>query len=259
MKKLFVLLAMAAIMAGGQAFALEAYIPHITSGVDGWDDYLQADSTDSADAAFTLTLYAGGAVVFNQAYTVPGYGEMLLDLKALAPGAQTGMVTYANQALNFRLSYENGGGGIAEFNLIESLSENIGLFFSDFSPSIVSKGSAIANLTNSPVDVTLYALGENTVLDSFQTTITAYGKILGVHSSWFPQVSFAQIKKIVVASSSAGLCGLVICGDSDLSNLLFTPAVPVPAFVYEGDQATPTGPRPNPFTLLPPKPQTGPT
>ena len=241
MKKLFVLLAMAAVLAGGQAFALEAYIPHITGGVDGWDDYLQADSTDSADAAFTLTLYAGGAVVHNQAYTVSGYGELLLDLKTLAPAAQTGKVTYTNQALNFRLSYENDGGGIAEFNLVESLDENIGLFFSDFSPSIVSKGSVIANLTGSPVDVTLYALGENTVLDTFETTVTAYCKILGVHSSWFPQVSFAQIKKIVAASSSPALCGLVICGDADLSHLLFTPAVPVPAFVYEGDTADNNG------------------
>ncbi len=241
MKKLFVLLAMAAILAGGQAFALEACIPHITGGVDGWDDYLQADSTDSADAAFTLTLYSGGAVVLNHAFTVPAYGELLLDLKALAPAAQTGKVTYTNQALNFRLSYENDGGGIAEFNLVESLDENIGLFFSDFSPSIVSKGSAIANLTGAPVDVTLYALGDTNVLDTFETTVTAYGKILGVHSTWFPQVSFDQIKKIVVASSSPALCGLVICGDADLSHLLFTPAVPVPAFVYEGDPANDNG------------------
>jgi uncharacterized protein (TIGR02145 family) len=224
------------VVAGGLSFesshALETYIPHITAGYADWTDYLQVDNDAYSDAVFTLTLYADGNQVYSQPFTLAGLGSSLINLKSLHAYAETGIITHTDPGLNFRVSYENTGGGLAEFKTMDTLGTAAGFYFSDFTPSMKHKGSAIANMGTSPVDVVLYAIGqdaigEGAVLGTYETTIGARDKIIGVHTAWFPAIGFEQIKRIIAVTSSPCLSGIVICGDADLSHLLFTPAVPI--------------------------------
>ena len=209
------------------ACALETFIPHVTYGSPDWDDYFQANNNTPSDASFTLTLYGGGAQVYSGVHTVPALDHLLIDLKSLSPDAETGMVEYQEPGLNFRVSYENDGGGVAEFKTIDRLESGIGLYFSDFTASVVFKGAAVANLGESVVDVTLYAVGDGAVQGEFSTIIEPKEKIVGIHTAWFPQVDFSEVDSVVAAATSQSLCGIVISSDIDLSHLLFTPAPPV--------------------------------
>ena len=210
----------------GNAGALETYIPHITYGSPDWDDYLQANNNTPAEVSFTLTLYGGGEQVYSEVHTVPAYGHLLIELKSLSRHAELGMIEYDESRLNFRVSYENEGGGVAEFKTVDSLGTAIGLYFSDFTPSVVFKGSAIANLGDSTADVTLYAYGDEAIQGTFSLQIEPKEKVVGVHTTWFPEVDFSMIDSIIAASTSKSLCGIVISSDADLSHLLFTPATP---------------------------------
>ncbi len=228
MKKSLVILVflLAGVFLCGNAGALETYIPHITYGSPDWDDYLQANNNTPAEVGFTLTLYGKGAQVYSGEHTVPAYGHLLIELKSLSRQAELGMVEYDESRLNFRVSYENEGGGVAEFKSVDALGTAIGLYFSDFTPSVVFKGAAIANLGDSTADVTLYAYGDDAIQGEFSLQIEAKEKIVGVHTAWFPGVDFSAIDSIIAATTSKSLCGIVISSDADLSHLLFTPATP---------------------------------
>ncbi len=211
----------------GNVFAYETYLPHLTSGSGLWDDYLQANNNTSTEASFTVALYSNGVEVYSGVHAVAGLSLSLIELKKLNPAAETGKITYDEPGLNFRLSYENTGGGVAEFKTIDTLNSAIGLYFSDFTPSVTAKGVAIANFGPETAEVGLHAVGKGAVRQVATVQIEPNEKIVGLHTAWFPAVDFSDIESIVAVADSPYLCGIAICSDADGSHLLFTPAARV--------------------------------
>ena len=211
----------------GNALAITTYIPHITGGETGWTDYLQVNNNTSSSANFTLTLYNGGNQIYSHVFSVGGLSRSQIEMKALHPSAETGVITYTESGLVFRVSYNNLSGGIAEFKTIDALGSKVGLYFSDFTSFVQWKGAAIANMGPTPADVTLYAIGGGSILGTHTITIAAKTKAVGIHSVWFSSLNLSQVESIVAVTSSSSLCGIAISGDTALSRLLFTPATPV--------------------------------
>ncbi len=208
---------------GGPVWADDAYIPHITGGEAGWTDYLQVNNNGSSSASFTVYLYNGGTQVHSSTHNVAAYGHTELDIKTALADAETGKVSYSSEALTFRISYVYVNGGVAEFVLPDTLYDTMGIFFSDFVETVQAKGAAVSNLSDATIDVTLYAVGDGEILDSYDTTIGPYGKLVENHAAWFPSITTEQIKSILVEASDPGLSGVVISSDFDASFLLFTP------------------------------------
>ena len=217
------------------AFAFTLHMPHLTGDNAAWDDILQIDNDSTDDASFEITLYDGsGNIIYQTTHNISALNESVLFLKDFVDSAQTGVITYDNEMLKFRLTYQNINGGVAEFRLDDTLSSNIGLYFSDSEvlPLIENKGAAIANMSDTVAEVTLYAIGGGSIIDSFSTTIAPKCKIAGViGSDWFSSKS--DIKKIIAKeqSNSDSLKGLVICSNEDNSKLLFTPSTTVSGFM----------------------------
>jgi hypothetical protein len=143
----------------GNALAIETFIPHITGGSADWTDYLQVNNNTPFAANFTLSLYSNGEQVYSQILSVGALSRSQIALKALNSNAETGIITYTEPGLVFRVSYSSLAGGIAEFRTIDVLGSNVGYYFSDFTNFVQWKGSAIANMGTTPVQVTLYAIG----------------------------------------------------------------------------------------------------
>jgi hypothetical protein len=106
----------------------------------------------------------------------------------------------------------------------------VGFYFSDFSPNIAWKAIAVANMSGDPASVTLHAVGGGRLLGSAALALGANDKRVGHYTTWFPEIDFHQIERIIAVSSAAGLCGVTISGNADSSRLLFTPAAPAPGF-----------------------------
>ena len=218
--------------------ALEVYMPHITGGSHNWSDILQVDNNSVASQTFTLNLYSDGTQIYQNSFSVPGFGEAVINLKQLASTAETGSITYSSAMLNFRLDYRNvSGGGVAEFKLTGEQYPIMGFYFSDFITSINWKGIALANFNSIPATVVLYAVGRGEILGTQKITVPANNKVVGVHTKWFSGIDFRQVKKIIAVSAS-DLTGITICGDSISSMLLFTPAAEVSDFNPEAVSAT---------------------
>jgi len=221
---------------GTSAFGATVYMPHITGGNPLWDDWLQVDNGDSSSHDFTITLYSGGTEVYSDTHMIAGYGHDEIDLKTLAGTATTGTIEYDSEFLLFRVSYEYvSTGAVAEFSLSDTLSGTLGFLFSGFISTVNAKGAAFANMSDTPAYVTLYAMGGDTILDTYSTTIGARDQIVGVHHFWFPSLSYGEIDSIIAVSSVECLSGVVICTEcTSLSYLLFTPGIPVPVFDPSG-------------------------
>lgn len=219
------------LMAGRMAFAMEVNLTHVTSGTPGWQNMLQADNDSTSDADFSLTLYNNGEAVYTETYTVPALDRLVVDLTPLAPAVETGKITYTNAGLVFRLSYEYSANGLAEFKLTDAAASTIGLYFSDFSSTLTTKGAAITNHSNASVQITLYAVGNGSILDTSSETIGPYGKIIGVNSDFFPGVAYGDLQRIFVQAPTPSIWGLMICSNADLSNFVFAPAQAAPSFV----------------------------
>ena len=216
----------------GAVQGAEVYLPHITGTGGIWGTYLQVDNNHLLPASFTLTLYDDGQQVSQDNFTVDGLSESVIDLKNVAPSlaSGSGMITYSNDLLNFRLSYENNsGGGVAEFRLSDERDPILGFYFSDFSSEIAWKAIAVTNLNAVSAGIKLYALGNGRVLGSADMTLAPYSKSVGFYTTWFPGVAFNDIKKIIAVSPVA-LCGVTISGSADSSLLLFTAAAGVSSF-----------------------------
>jgi len=227
---------------GTSAFGATVYMPHLTGGNLLWEDWLQVDNGDSSNHDFTVTLYNGGIQVYTGIHTVAGYGHTEMDIKTYDGTATTGIIEYDSDALLFRVSYEYvSTGAVAEFSLSDTLSRTLGFLFSGFVSTVNAKGAAIANMSDTPAYVTLYAVGGDTILDTYSTTIGAHDQIVGIHTTWFPSVSYGEIDSIVAVSTVQCLSGVVICTEStSLSYLLFTPGMPVPVFDPSGGPAPST-------------------
>jgi hypothetical protein len=219
----------------GNALAIDTYIPHITNGSSDWTDYLQVNNNTSSSASYTLTLYNSGTQLYSQVHSVGGLSRSQIELKALNPNAETGVITYTEPGLVFRVSYKNAGGGVAEFRAIDTLQSGIVLCFSDFTTFVQWKGAAIANMGTTSAEVTFYALGGSvqgsggSILGTHTETIGPKRKAVGIHSAWF-NVDLSRIESIVAVTSSTSLCGIAISGDMAQSHLLFTPGARVANF-----------------------------
>ncbi len=224
----------------GPAQAAKVCIPHLTGGAANWNDYLSIDNTGLLPATITITLYdSTGTQVYSGQQTVAKLGEKVLKLKQLNANAQTGEISYTSETLIFRLSYENVyGGGVAEFLLTEDQNAVLAFLFSDFSKAIVSKGIALSNYGTLTATVQLYALGDGEVLDNTTISIPGLSKVVGTYSKWFPALEVSEVKKIIAVSSVSAMGGIVICANSDSSNLLFAPAVPLVSFAAHSSDLT---------------------
>lgn len=215
-----------------EASAAWRYLPHITGEDADWSTLLLVDYNGALPAAFTLELFQNGVQIYNNQHPVSSAGTVVLDLKALAPGAQLGRIQFdAANLLSFRVAYEHlTGGGLAEFQAPDNLERTLGFLFSDYVSSVAWKGLAIANHSSSPTTVTLYAQGEGATLSTASLSIPAYSRVRGLYSAWFPALAFSQVKRIVAVSSSESLTGITISGDTASARLLFTTAQEIADF-----------------------------
>lgn len=216
------------------AIAIKVYLPHITGGTHDWQDYLQSDNITSESLTFQLTLYASGSPVYHGTFTVNAFSERVIKLKDLAATAETGVITYADDRLTFRLSYKNlvGGGG-AEFHMTGDQSQLLAFYFSDILSTISWKGIALANMNYTTATTTLYAVGDGRILGKKTINILPYQRVVGIHTKWFPSVKLNEIKKIIVVSNS-NLLGITISGNQGSSIMLFTAAAPITDFNSKG-------------------------
>ncbi|MFH1154298.1 MAG: FG-GAP repeat protein [Pseudomonadota bacterium] len=228
----------AADQARGSAYVIEqpretryVYLPHITGGANEWIDLLQVDNLSLSQASYTLTLFgADGTEVYSTNLLVGSLSKTTVDLKNLSAGsadAMTGKVSYTEPKLNFRLSQEyTTGGGIAQFNLTGTLSARLGLYFSDFKPTLNSKGLALANFGTSTAEVTLEAIGNGGVNEVVTVSIDPNEKLVRVYQALF-DLEISYVESIRATTSSPTLAGVVLTSEEDLGFLLFTPAVPL--------------------------------
>lgn len=209
------------------------YLPHISGPVAGWIDYLQADNLGMTSASYTLTLYgAGGVQIYSGVQAVPARSKVALQIKNLQPGttenALAGKITYEDSGLNFRLSqHYTTGGGVAQFGLTDTLSSKLGFFFSDFMPTLNTKGLALTNFGATAVTVTLEAVGNGSVTPASTTvTINPNEKFIKTYEDLF-NLSVSDVQVITASTSSPTLAGVVVTSESDLGFLLFTVAAPI--------------------------------
>lgn len=197
-------------------------MPHLPTDNTLWRSMLQADNTGAAAVGMDVTLYDEGEQVLNQRFTVEAGAEVQIDLSELAPGASFGRVARDDDSLHVRLSYAfRQSGGVAEFALTETTASRLGFFFSDFAGSIAWKGIGLANTADQTASVQLTAWGGGNVLGQTTLELPANSRTRGLHTEWFPDVPFADIKKIIAASEQGGLAGVSISGSGDSSQLLF--------------------------------------
>ena len=234
MKQLRVLagIVLAVLMMNVSVMAAEVFMPHLTGGFTDWGDFLTVDNTGLLPATVTVTLYNdAGTLVYSGLHSVSALGESVINLKQLDSTAQIGKVAYTGDTLNFRLSLLNyTGGGVAEFRLTENQSSILGFFFSDFESVAAWKGIALTNYGAAGAAVKLFAVGGGQVLGTADIPISAYSKVIGFHSLWFPTLAMNQVKKIIAVSSATTLGGIAIASDAASSKMLFTAAVPLASF-----------------------------
>jgi len=216
----------------GMGSQMTVYLPHITGGFDDWTDYLHADNLSDSKVDYTLTLFgSGGTEIYSNTLSVNGLSKSVIDIKALtaaANNALTGKITYTEPQLNFRLSYLHTiGGGVAQFQLTDTLSSKLGLFFSDFMPSLSAKGLALANFGTASAAITLEAIGNGVINGKVTVNVGPNEKYLATYQSAFPGLDISQVETIRATSTSSTFAGLVITAESDNGFLLFTPAIPI--------------------------------
>ena len=212
--------------------ASEVYMPHLTGGAAVWGDYLTVDNTGLSSTTVTVVLYgATGNLLYSGPHTVPGLGELVLDLKQYSSEAQSGKVIYSGDGLNIRLSVLNlTAGGVAEFRLTGDQGSVLAFYFSDFASVVDWKGIALANYGSTRAAVTLYALGGGEVLGTASITVDPRCKTSGLHTTWFPALAMNDVKKIIAVSSVATIGGIAIASNAASSGILFTAAVPMVSF-----------------------------
>lgn len=226
------------IVLSANSWALEVYVPHITTGEDDWEDTLIVDNCDSANQTFNVIYYDQGRILQNATYGVNAYEYNTKSLKSLQPAASCAVISYESPALNFRLSYRYlSTNATTEFNLPNSDGSatviptfaNLRFLFPRYSPVVQWAGMAIMNTTDTIAYVTMYAIGNGTVISTKSDSIPAKGRLVGTLEGWFPTLSLAdiaEVEKVEVVSDAANLNGITISGDDDNHVLLFTTAVP---------------------------------
>lgn len=219
---------------GSTALAMEYNIAHITKGEAMWEDVLIVDNMGDATITFNVVLYNGGTQVVDQPYAIASMATRTIDLKALSSQADCGCVVVPNTTtlpngiifLRFRLRYKSSADGIAEFELSPMNKSQLAFNFSDEPTVIDWKGLAVMNTdTTTSAPISLYAIYGNGILSMpVSDTVPANGKLVGMHTKWFPSISVDDIQSIIISSVNSSLCGICISGRYDNSKLLFTQA-----------------------------------
>lgn len=219
---------------GSTALAMEYNIAHITQGEAMWEDTLIIDNMGDATVTFNVVLYNGGTQVVDQPYAIASMATTSIDLKQLSSQADCGVVVAPNTTtlptgiifLRFRLRYVSTDGGIAEFELSPMNKSQLAFNFSDEPTVIDWKGLAVMNTdTTTSAPVKLYAIyGNGNLSLPVSDTVPANGKLVGMHTKWFPSISVDDIQSIIISSVNSSLCGICISGRYDNSRLLFTQA-----------------------------------
>ncbi|MFH1157113.1 MAG: serine protease [Pseudomonadota bacterium] len=205
---------------------LSVYIPHITSGADDWKDFVQVDNNTSQSCEYTLDMYSSGSMVYSHQYTIPALGKNTLDLKAIAPAAASGKISYTDPGLHFRYSIENlTGGGVSEYNMPVGLASSLVFYYSDVLPVVEWKSLALANMSEVSARVTLSAIAQGVVVGEATVTVLPRSKVIGQHSQWFQGLPVSQFVRILATSSNASLCGISVSGNMDAATLVLMPAV----------------------------------
>ncbi len=215
----------------GAVAQMTVYMPHLTGTIDNqpeWSDFLEVDNYSNENAEINIILYdENGTKLYDGGLTIPALENDAIDLKALAGNARCGKVIYDNPKINFRLAYENNlGGGVAEFKLSNEIDDNLGFYFSDFTPAIVWKGMALCNWGGVTANISLKAQGGGVEYNGPTLSIAPNSKIVGTFGTWFPSLNFNQVKRVFVTSDQPTLNGITISGDASCSLLLFTSAAP---------------------------------
>ncbi len=217
-------------------WTVRSYIPHITSSAK-WTDYLRVDNNSGTDATYMLTLYdSAGQQLYSDVQSVSALSGAVVQPKQLAAGASSGVIMSTNKDLFFRYSYVHTSGGVAEFSLksgYRNLLTQAGFYFNSIASIVQWKGLAIANYSPMATNITMYAYGSGGYIGSVSTSIPGYGKIVGVHTKWFPGVPLSAIDRIIVVAENnlTSLDGIVIAGSTDNSSLLFTNAADASGFI----------------------------
>jgi hypothetical protein len=191
-------------------------------------DYLQVDNiTGILPADFNLTLFGGGEQVYSGEYALDeGLSRIVIDLKSLSDEAETGVITYENEDLVFRITFENESGAVAEFKTAD-IGGTVDLYFSDCTSLVQFKGFALANMATEPVTIDIMAIGNNEILSYKTIQIGSRGRIVGNYTDWFPDVDFEEIESVraVALTDFPALSGFVMSSDNDGARLLFIPGV----------------------------------
>ena len=220
----------------------KVYIPHLTGGLQDWTDTLVVNNKGPLLQTFTVSLFNAGLPAGSESFLVQPNGEEAIDIKSINMNATLGIVEYKSQYLTFRMDYQHVNGGLAEFRLSENIYSQSILNFSNIFPGVVeTKGLAVANFEDRAATVTMTAIGANRqVLGSEMVALNRRSRIVGLYTSWFPNIAFDDITAIIVSSADVKLGGIVISSNLDISSLLFTQADDASTFTTErfSDQVT---------------------
>jgi len=199
------------------------YIPHIHTANDSWETNLVVDNLKSpSPQGFNLTLYAAnGSVLLNrQEYQVSAGQSLVVPLRPL--NGVTGIVECGSESMRFRLGYvakESSGGGTAEFELPEKLSDTIVFSTSNYYGSLTWSGFAVFN--GSDYDAQVNATIMTTSGETNATlTVPAKEKVVDYFENQFG-VPFADINSVIFSTDTHCLTGITISGKEN-EKLLFT-------------------------------------
>lgn len=210
----------------GASLSSKVYIPHITGGEDNWKDTLEIDNTSGAEGTYQIVLFdAQGNVVGENTSQIGAWGYAAIEVKNIADSAVCGTIYYSSEAMNFRISYENtGGGGVAQFNLSPDAESSLSFYFANFSPIVQWKGLAVMNTSGAEQEITLKAYGGGALLATATAMVPPSSRISNVAQAWFPELTIAEVERIEATAENGALSGISITGNDQSSSMLFTPA-----------------------------------
>ena len=215
------------------AFGNDANIPHITGNAGVWNNYLQVSNNSLEPAEFNVVVFDDGVQSGEKTFELPALGNVVVNLKEdldTDNAKGTGRVTSTSNNLTYRLLYQSlPANGLAEFALNDDGYKKLAFYFTNVDPILVWKAIAVNNLGNTSAEVTLYAVGSNQILGTAPVTIAGNSKVVGEYTTWFPDVPFEDIERIVAVSEN-DLTGITISGNADNGILLFMPAAGAEGF-----------------------------
>ena len=183
----------------------------LSSPMDGWEDVLEVDNSQSTSGNFSIILYNEGRVVGESNYEVNGLGYSSVNLTDLVD-ASCGIIVPKSMGLNFRLTHMPivSGLDMMKYNLSSQVSSKMAFYFSNFWSEANIKAFSIMNSGEEIAEITLHAYGDGGEISSVSAVIAPMSNIFGYHTRWFPDLSVAELNKIIVISNNTKLQGITI-------------------------------------------------